>query len=225
MIVARSPNHDSRRGRRVDTLVLHYTGMRSAAAAWRRLADPRSRVSAHYLITEDGAVLAMVPETRRAWHAGVAAWRGATDINARSIGIELVNPGHAFGYRRFPEPQMAALIKLARAIVSRHRIAARDVVGHADVAPRRKRDPGELFDWRRLAGAGIGRWPRPPWPEASTDVAADLAAIGYDVTDARAALIAFQRRFRPQRVDGVADPDTRRRLAAMRRLACGRPAP
>ena len=140
-------------------LVLHYTGMRSAAEALARLTDPEAKVSAHYLIDEDGTVVRLVDEEMRAWHAGVSFWRGATDINARSIGIELVNPGHEFGYRPFPRAQMAALIDLALDIVARWPIPARNVVGHSDVAPRRKMDPGELFDWPRLAApaSGCGR--------------------------------------------------------------------
>ena len=161
MIIERaSPNCDERPdGVAIDMLVLHYTGMPSAEGALARLTDPTAKVSAHWLIEEDGAIISLVPEAMRAWHAGVSFWRGASGVNARSIGIELVNPGHEFGYRPFPERQMAALIELARDITTRHAIPARNVIGHADVAPRRKMDPGELFDWRRLARAEIGLWP------------------------------------------------------------------
>lgn len=253
-----SPNHDARPGDgTVDTLVLHYTGMADAAAAAARLRDPASKVSCHYLVDEDGAVLRLVPESRRAWHAGVSCWRGRPRLNDRSIGIEIVNPGHEFGYRPFPALQMAAVCDLCLAVLARHPIAARDVVGHADVAPDRKRDPGELFDWAGLAANGVGLWPADgagPAPGPDLEAAAEglprwavlatppvpsgaglladpaalpravrlLAAIGYPVewADPAPALIAFQRRFRPARVDGVADAGTLARLAAVAAL-CG----
>ena len=203
-----SPNQDERpQGRPPDMLILHYTGMSSAAAALDRLCDPAAEVSAHWLIEEDGAVWRLVPEERRAWHAGASYWDGESGLNAGSIGIELVNPGHEFGYRPFPEPQMAALVALARDIVRRWRIPAPRVLGHSDVAPRRKQDPGELFDWRRLAGEGLALWPTPGEPVA--DVGAALAACGYEVEDLSATLTAFQRRCRPARCDGVADDETR----------------
>ena len=146
-----SPNHDDRGGAAIDMLVLHYTGMKTAEAALERLCDPAAKVSAHYTIDEDGTVYAHVPEARRAWHAGVSFWAGATDINSRSIGIELVNPGHEFGYRDFPDAQIAALITLCHGILLRHPIPSARVLGHSDVAPARKEDPGELFPWERLA--------------------------------------------------------------------------
>lgn len=212
-----SPNHDARPdGGAVDMLVIHYTGMQSATAARERLCDPASKVSAHYLIDEDGAVAALVPENRRAWHAGVAFWRDRTDINARSVGVELVNPGHEYGYRPFPEPQMAALEGLAKAILGRHPIPARNVVGHSDVAPRRKEDPGELFDWRRLAGCGIGLWPDAS-PGDGLNASEMLARFGYETEDVMATLRAFQRRFRPARIDGLADVETMRLLAGLLR--------
>ena len=208
MIRCPSPNFDARPiGGPIDMLVLHYTGMESAKAALDRLCDPAAKVSAHYLIDEDGSITAMVDESARAWHAGASCWRGNRDVNARSIGIELVNPGHDNGYRAFPEAQMAALERLAAEILARHPIPPRNVVAHSDVAPIRKIDPGELFDWRRLALRGIGLW-----PESATgrtgDVTDALAAYGYDVTDAKAAVSAFQRRFRPACFDGVADEET-----------------
>jgi len=228
-----SPNHGPRAaGGEIDTLVLHYTGMQTAVAALDRLCDPAAEVSAHYLIEEDGTVWRLVPEDRRAWHAGRAAWRGATDINDRSIGIELVNPGHEFGYRAFPEAQMDALIALCRDILARHAIAPSRVLGHSDVAPTRKTDPGELFDWQRLAAEGIGAWPGTP-PADPPDPAAALhllGSIGYDVAgraaepgaDApRAAIAAFQRRYRPRRIDGRADGETRGLIAAVAALAAG----
>lgn len=222
MIQRPSPNHDPRPADTpVDMLVLHYTGMPTMQEALERLRDPAAKVSAHYLIDEDGTVFALVDEDLRAWHAGVSFWRGHRDINARSVGIELVNPGHEFGYRPFPAAQMTALVALAKGILARHPIPPRNVVAHADVAPNRKEDPGELFDWRGLAAQGIGLWPGES-EEASGE--ADLAAArllsrwGYDVADAdatRTALAAFQRHFRPSRHDGQADGET---LAKLRRL-------
>jgi N-acetylmuramoyl-L-alanine amidase len=217
-----SPNHDPRPADApIDMLVLHYTGMRSCGEALDRLCDPAAKVSAHYLIDEDGTVHALVAEDRRAWHAGASCWRGASDVNGRSIGIELVNPGHEFGYRAFPEPQMQALLELGRDILARHPIRPRDVVGHSDVAPARKKDPGELFDWSRLARAGLGLWPDKvePVPASETEVIAMLGAYGYDTADARAAITAFQRHFCPGRLDGTANPDTVGRLRALLRLA------
>jgi N-acetylmuramoyl-L-alanine amidase len=155
-----SPNFGPRRGGAVPSMVvLHYTGMETAAAAIGRLADPASQVSAHYVICSDGRVVRMVDEEMRAWHAGVACWGGIADVNSRSIGIEIVNPGHELGYSPFPEPQMAALAGILTDILSRHGIPPERVVGHACVAPERKRDPGEKFDWRRLALSGLSIWP------------------------------------------------------------------
>ena len=153
-----SPNHGARRGGPVDILLLHYTGMPSTAAALNRLCDPAAAVSAHYLVGEDGAIWRLVQEDRRAWHAGEAFWAGETDINSRSIGIEIANPGHGPDYRPFPKAQMAAVERLAAGILARHPIQPHRVLAHSDVAPGRKQDPGELLDWRRLAAAGIGLW-------------------------------------------------------------------
>ena len=215
-----SPNFDDRPvGQAIDMLVLHYTGMTNARAALDRLIDPAAQVSAHYLIDEDGSVVRLVDETKRAWHAGVSMWRGQAGVNARSIGIELVNPGHEFGYRAFPDAQMQALEDLAGAILVRHpAIVAANIVAHSDVAPTRKQDPGELFDWRRLAAQGIGVWPTATVvePTAESRVGESLTAIGYDVTDVTAAVVAFQRRFAPHRLDGVPDLDTRQAIAAVR---------
>lgn len=235
MIDHPSPNHDARpEGVPVDMLVIHYTGMKSGAAALARLCDPAAKVSAHYLIEEDGRVFRLVPEPRRAWHAGVACWRGHRDINARSIGIELVNPGHEFGYRDFPAPQMESLIALACDILSRHPIPSRNVVGHSDVAPARKTDPGERFDWQGLARAGIGLWPTtshggatPQFVSSDADPAVataqrQLARYGYDIPlsgvldDATATvLIAFQRHFRAAQIDGQLDPDCADKINAL----------
>ena len=222
MIRHPSPNADARpEGVPIDMLVLHYTGMESAAAALNRLCDPAAKVSAHYLIDEDGSVTALVDEERRAWHAGASSWRGRRDINARSIGIELVNPGHEFGYRPFPEAQMAALLDLAPALLVRHPIAPHNIVGHSDIAPRRKSDPGELFDWQRLAKAGIGQWPEARQRSSTdeADVRSELARIGYETDDLSATVLAFQRRFRPDRLDGQIDSETAGLVAALARTS------
>ncbi|ABC21761.1 N-acetylmuramoyl-L-alanine amidase [Rhodospirillum rubrum] len=216
VIEALSPNADDRPpGQIIDMLVIHYTGMPSAQAALARLLDPQAQVSAHWLIDEDGTAYKLVEERRRAWHAGVSAWGGRPGVNARSIGIELVNPGHEFGYRPFPEAQMTTLIALGRGILERHPIPAAHVVGHADVAPTRKEDPGELFDWQRLASNGIGRWPPPPLgvrPETvdatEGEAACLLEQIGYDISSLQATVLAFQRHFRPKRLDGRIDSET-----------------
>jgi N-acetylmuramoyl-L-alanine amidase len=218
-----SPNFDVRPGD-VDVLILHYTGMRTAKDALDRLCDPAAKVSAHYLIDEAGGVTRMVAEEKRAWHAGISSWRGRSDINSASIGIELVNPGHEFGYRPFPEAQMAVLEQLAKGILARHPIPARHVIGHSDVAPLRKQDPGELFDWARLARAGIGFWPDfgapiPKKPLGLPEIQSFLRDIGYfcpqsGALDAisTAAIVAFQRHFRSERCDGVLDAETARRI-------------
>jgi N-acetylmuramoyl-L-alanine amidase len=228
-----SPNHGGRGEppnlRPVNMLVLHYTGMQSAAAALDRLCDPEAQVSAHYLVEEDGALWRLVPEERRAFHAGISCWQGEENLNFVSIGVEIVNPGHEFGYRPFPDPQMAALELLCRDILGRHRIPPDRIVGHSDIAPERKADPGELFDWPRLARAGIGLWP-PPGPSLArrrgrgvgvmlrTTALADLARIGYCVTpgNEEPAIAAFQRRFRPERWDGLIDAETCGRLQEVR---------
>ena len=205
--------------------------MRSAEAALERMCDPRARVSAHYCVDEDGTVYRLVPEARRAWHAGISQWAGARDVNSRSIGIELVNPGHTCGYRPFPEAQMQALEELGRGILARHPIPSHRVLGHSDVAPARKIDPGELFDWRRLANAGVGVWPQPtgftdPGPARTAPEIADLQSrlcrFGYGVAvtgildrATTQAVSAFQRHFRPARFDGQPDGETRRLLAAL----------
>ncbi|HXV25441.1 MAG TPA: N-acetylmuramoyl-L-alanine amidase [Alphaproteobacteria bacterium] len=221
-----SPNSDARpEGRAIDMLVLHYTGMESASAALARLCDPGAKVSAHYMIDEDGTVYRLVAEERRAWHAGISAWEGERNVNDRSIGIELVNPGHEFGYRPFPEPQMAVLTRLARAILFRHTIQPWRVLGHSDVAPIRKQDPGELFPWARLAEAGIGLWvdycAEGETPPVKV-VQALLAEYGYDCPETgiadeptRLVVTAFQRHFRPERVDGLIDLETAVRIAAL----------
>jgi N-acetylmuramoyl-L-alanine amidase len=208
-----SPNHDSRGGAPIDMLVLHYTGMQTAEEALARLCDPAAKVSAHYTVDEDGTVYAHVPEERRAWHAGVSHWAGATDINARSIGIEIVNPGHEFGYRAFPDAQIAALISLCQDILSRHAIPPARVLGHSDVAPARKDDPGELFPWQRLAGADIGLWPQAKPSDLGPEV---LGRYGYDLDAPQEKIItAFQRHFRPGKLDGRWDGECAGLLASL----------
>jgi N-acetylmuramoyl-L-alanine amidase len=222
-----SPNHGNRRSGPLDLLILHYTGMDSAAAALQRLANPVAEVSAHYVVLEDGRVVQMVPEGRRAWHAGQGSWAGVSDINSRSLGVEIVNGGHAGGLPAYPEAQMAAVIKLCHDLTARWSIPAHRVLGHSDIAPERKEDPGEHFSWARLAGAGIGHWTAPApirdgrffsQGDAGQPIEAlqaMFALYGYDLPvtgafDARtkAVVTAFQRHFRPVRVDGVADAST-----------------
>jgi len=226
-IVSRpSPNHGPRpEGTRVELLVLHYTGMPNAHAALARLTDPSSGVSAHYTIDEDGTAYAHVAEERRAWHAGAGSWRGKGDVNSRSIGIEIVNPGHEFGYRPFPEPQMDSVVELARAVMERWNLPATAVLGHSDIAPDRKTDPGELFDWRRLAANGVGIWPTVGpgdlGPAEEGEVAELLTRIGYDAS-AQRVIAAFQRRRRPSRVDGLVDAETVALMRAVAREYVGR---
>jgi N-acetylmuramoyl-L-alanine amidase len=213
-----SPNFDDRDAP-VSILVLHYTGMRDAASAIQRLTDPEAKVSAHYLVAEDGQILRMVDESKRAWHAGRSYWRGLTGLNSHSIGIEIVNPGHEFGYRPFPDAQIDALIPLVADIVKRYRITRGNVVGHSDIAPARKEDPGELFPWSKLAKLRLAL-PRPTkslmdphWTDAGFLLA--LERFGYDVTDGVAAVRAFQRRFRPELIDGLIDGECRAILLAL----------
>ncbi|SDG43040.1 N-acetylmuramoyl-L-alanine amidase [Limimonas halophila] len=227
VIEAPSPNHEPRAaGVPLDTVVVHYTGMPTAAQAIDRLRDPAAKVSAHYLIETGGRVLRLVPEGRRAWHAGVACWQGLSDINSRSIGIELVNRGHAWGYHPFPESQLESLRVLLADILARYGIPPARVLGHSDVAPERKTDPGELFPWRTLAAHGLAVWPDPVQPPAETPPVAwfqaRLAAVGYctpqsgRLDDATAAVLAaFQRRFRPKAVTAAPDTGTAARLMGL----------
>jgi len=236
IIPAPSPNHNERVVP-PDILVLHYTGMETGQGALDRLRDPEAKVSSHYLVEEDGRIFSLVAEERRAWHAGVSFWKGETDINGRSIGIEIVNPGHEWGYRPFPQAQMAAVTALIGDIRTRWMIPDARILGHSDVAPSRKIDPGELFDWKGLAQAGHGLWVEPdaapgaPLAEGAEGAGvfalqAGLTRLGYDCApsgqfDVATTTIvsAFQRHWRPQRVDGVADGETRARLIALLRAA------
>ena len=235
-----SPNHGPRRvGRRPDIIVLHYTGMPDADGALARLCDPSAEVSAHYLIEEDGRVTQLVPEARRAWHAGESSWEGKRDVNSRSIGIEIANPGHEFDYADFPPRQIEAAAGLCRDIIARHAIRAERVLAHSDVAPSRKQDPGEKFPWDQLHRAGVGHWV-PPAPisqgpvlkrcdggEQVASLQAMLARYGYGIAvsgeydaETEAVVAAFQRHFRPARVDGIADGST---LTTLTDLIAARP--
>ena len=243
--VKTSPNHGERCGRRFpDMVVLHYTGMESAEAALERLRgigdQPEPNVSAHYFVYEDGRIVQCVAEARRAWHAGVSSWEGDEDINSRSIGIEIANPGHDFDYPDFPEEQIEPLVLLCRDIVARHSIRADRILAHSDVAPSRKQDPGEKFPWAGLFEAGVGHWVEPtPLADGPALKPGDrsagvsqlqglLAEYGYGLNPSgfygdstRDVVAAFQRHFRPARVDGIADGstvDTLERLVIGRRL-------
>jgi N-acetylmuramoyl-L-alanine amidase len=242
-----SPNFDAR-SRAIDLVVLHYTGMQDGETALARLTDPApvagkypgpwhekssapdaplARVSAHYVVGEDGAVYRIVPEESRAWHAGASSWQGEGDVNSRAIGIEIVNGGHDFGLPDYPAAQIDAVIDLLREILPRHQLKPAQVIAHSDIAPDRKQDPGEKFPWKRLADAGVAVWPDQAAPQLSGEpsvatVQTQLASIGYSVKQTsvmdaptKAALIAFQRRFRPALIDGAADDETRALLAAL----------
>ncbi len=237
--ISSSPNV-SERACPPDILLLHYTGMIDGPSALRWLCNPESKVSCHYFVDEDGNVTQLVAEEVRAHHAGVSSWEGTTDINSRSIGIEIVNPGHEHGYRDFPETQIAAVTELCRDIISRHKIKPQRVLAHSDVAPTRKQDPGEKFPWEELYEAGIGHWiapvaigdgallqPGDSGPAVSAMQAA-LKDYGYGqpvsgtFDEATIAVVAaFQRHFRPARIDGVADHST---LRTLERLLSSRPA-
>jgi N-acetylmuramoyl-L-alanine amidase len=238
-----SPNCGERRaGAHVDILLLHYTGMLSGEAALDRLCDRDAKVSSHYLVFNSGEVVQMVPEALRAQHAGESLWQGEDDVNSRSIGIEIENPGHDYGYPEFPEQQIEAVIALCHDIVERWNIPAQNVLAHSDVAPTRKQDPGEKFPWRRLYERGVGLWV-PPAPitadgtlslkpgdqgAAVSELQKQLAAYGYGVPQTgvydahtKAVVTAFQLHFRPARVDGIADVSTRETLRALL-AACAR---
>ena len=232
-----SPNHGERREGPVDMLILHYTGMETAKGAHDWLCDPKSQVSSHYFVYEDGSICQLVPEDRRAWHAGVGFWGGVRDINSRSIGIEIANPGHAGGYPDFPPGQMEAVAALCADICARLSIPPKRVLAHSDVAPARKIDPGEKFDWAMLASRGAGHWVEPApirggrffqQGDAGQPVEAlqaMLALYGYDVpvsgdycARTKGVVDAFQRHFRPDRVDGIADVST---IETLHRLLAG----
>jgi len=235
--VAASPNCDERKdGLPPDMILLHYTGMQSGQDALERLTAPDSKVSSHYVVFEDGRIVQCVPEQLRAWHAGISYWAGETDINSRSIGIEIVNPGHDFDYPNFPLRQVAAVISLCRSILTRRREVANDrVLAHSDVAPSRKKDPGEKFPWELLSESNVGHWVRPApldfegegfkpgdWNDSVSKLQRTFAAYGYKIDDTgrydgqtREVVTAFQRHFRQARVDGIADASTLLTLRAL----------
>jgi len=239
--VVPSPNFDERKGGPPDIILLHYTGMQTGEAALERLTSAESRVSSHYVVFEDGRIVQCVPEEKRAWHAGVSSWAGETDINSRSIGIEIVNPGHEFGYRDFPLRQIAAVITLCKSIAKRRGPIRPDrVLAHSDVAPSRKQDPGEKFPWELLSDSGVGHWIRSAplkidgitlhpgdRGEAVARLQRALREYGYGIDETgqyddvtRDVVAAFQRHFRQARVDGIADPST---LLTLRALVDTRP--
>jgi N-acetylmuramoyl-L-alanine amidase len=230
-----SGNRDAREGGlKPSILLLHYTGMSTAESAILWLAAPEARVSCHYVVDEAGTITQMVPEAARAWHAGLSHWQGATEINSHSIGIEIHNPGHDGGYPDFPEAQMRSVEALSLDIIGRHGIEARHVLAHSDIAPRRKKDPGEKFDWARLARAGVGHWTEPvpvsggpalergARGEEVLRLQEALSVYGYGVPctgeyceDTEIVVTAFQRHFRPALVDGRTDRSTRETLQAL----------
>jgi N-acetylmuramoyl-L-alanine amidase len=229
-----SPNHEPRVGSDIAIIVLHYTGMASGRDALDWLCNPASKVSCHYVVNEDGGIIQLVPESRRAYHAGVSSWRGETDINSRSIGIEIVNGGHDFGLPDFQRSQIESVIALCKDIQSRWPIPQCNVLAHSDIAPARKQDPGEKFPWQTLYDAGVGLWVAPEpitqsdvitigdAGEAVSKLKAMFSNYGYgldgnDVFDdaMRNVVMAFQRHFRPQIVDGVADMSTTKTLARL----------
>jgi N-acetylmuramoyl-L-alanine amidase len=227
-----SPNFGDRKdNRRPDMILLHYTGMPDAAAALEHLRSPASKVSAHYFVFEDGRIVQLVPESKRAWHAGAAFWAGETDINSCSIGIEIANPGHDYGYCDFPKRQIAAVTALCRGILTRTTIPPTRVLAHSDVAPARKQDPGEKFPWQTLHDSGVGHWVKPAKitngpllalgdrGDAVTAMQKSLSDYGYGIavngtydSATHEVVTAFQRHFRPERVDGVSDASTRATL-------------
>ena len=206
-----SPNHGERRsGGRVELVVLHYTAMDDAEAALERMCDAGCEVSAHYFVARDGAVMRLVDEEQRAWHAGEGKWAGRADVNSRSIGIELDNDGAS----PFPEEQMAALEELLADILTRHQLEPKDVIAHSDMAPERKSDPGRLFDWRRLAGKGLSVWPEPSLPG---DFLRNAASFGYPVEHGESVVLeAFRLRFRPD-ATGPIGPADRAMMAGLAR--------
>lgn len=236
-----SPNFGPRRdGARTEIILLHYTGMETGEAAEAWLCDPISEVSSHYLVHEDGRIIQMVREGDRAWHAGKSSWRGQIDVNSSSVGIEIANPGHTLGYHDFPEAQIEAVIALCLGIAGRHGIRPENVLAHSDVAPGRKVDPGEKFPWKRLAASGVGHFiDAPAMAEGRTLSAGDrgepvealqsmLALYGYGVEisgifDNQTTIVveAFQRHFRTEKIDGVADPST---VETLHRLLSALPA-
>jgi len=217
IIQSPSPNFNERQCT-IDMLVVHYTDMPTAKEALAWMINPESQVSAHYLIDEQGQITQLVEEAKRAWHAGGSFWQGVTDLNSSSIGIELANPGHTCGYRPFPEAQLEAFLALAQEIQIRWEIPSSRILGHSDIAPQRKQDPGHLFPWKQLAERGFGLWPEPIMTGNEEDPADLLAKVGYDVTSAPHAILAFQRHFQPHKLDGITDQETLALLQGLLKL-------
>jgi N-acetylmuramoyl-L-alanine amidase len=211
-------------GSMIDKLILHYTGMKTSEASLARMCDSTSEVSAHYFVAEDGTITQLVDEEKRAWHAGISFWAGETDINSQSIGIELQNPGHEWGYRDFHERQIEALVELAIEVLIRHAIPAKNVLGHSDIAPDRKQDPGELFPWQRLATMNVGYWPSYELETTSPDTSdrklrENLSNFGYNPdTSFSDVVTSFQRHFRPTNIDGTVDPETSLLISACAKI-------
>ncbi len=213
-----SPNFGERpEGVKPSLLILHYTGMKTSCAALERLCDPKSEVSAHYLVCEEGSIVQMVAEDKRAWHAGKSYWRGIEDVNSHSIGVEIVNKGHEFGYEEFPEVQIETVIRLCQKIMQRHDIKPENVLGHSDIAPARKQDPGELFPWQKLAEKGVGVWPEPVAEGAREEgFKALLVEYGYDPSvDLETLTEAFHRHFYPENLGKSADKESAARLQSL----------
>ncbi len=236
----KSPNFDDRpKGTNINMLVMHYTGMQTGEAAQKHMCDPIAKVSAHYMINEDGSIINLVPEAKRAWHAGISCWRGISSLNDTSVGIEIVNPGHEFGYRPFPKAQMEAVLGLSKEIIERHSIEARNVIGHSDIAPNRKQDPGEFFDWKMLASEGVGLWPnvkkmwkssdmiiRPGEESVSTaSVQKMLSDYGYHIRvdgfygpKTEDIIRAFKRHFVPEQLNAFWDKLADERIKALLKI-------
>ena len=223
-----SPNFSSRSsGTKIDMVILHYTGMKTKHSAIKRLCNKKAKVSSHYLIDVQGKIFKLVDEKFTAWHAGKASWKGKHDINNRSIGIELVNPGHRYGYKKFTKKQVSSLISLLKKMIKRHKIPKNRILGHSDVAPQRKMDPGEFFDWNYLAERDIGVWPKDQYPKSKKNHTTKslqlmLAGIGYEINTSgkldrqtKKVVSAFQRHFRPKKINGLFDHETVAKLLAL----------
>lgn len=210
-----SSPHFNERTLLLNSILIHYTDMPNAEETLAWLCHPQSQLSAHYLVDEEGKIFHLVPEEKRAWHAGESYWQGCTDLNSCSIGIELTNSGHSHGYQPFPETQIEALMRLCQDLRARWDIPSSRILGHSDVAPRRKQDPGHLFPWETLAREGLGLWPSANTPHKKSNVREALENIGYETMSLSHTLLAFQRHFQPHKVDGVADEETHRLLMGL----------
>jgi N-acetylmuramoyl-L-alanine amidase len=192
----------------IDSIILHYTNLPSVKETLTWLLNPLSQVSAHYLVDEEGQIYQMVAEEKRAWHAGESYWQGCTDMNSCSLGIELANPGQSHGYQPFPEAQIEALIRLCQRLKTQWDIAPSRILGHSDIAPRRKQDPGHLFPWHHLAQEELGLWPYKTGAVIEGNLMKKLAHIGYEIVSPLHTILAFQQHFQPHKVDGIPDQET-----------------